>query len=144
MGDLRRNVDKFQAMRSKGARNRSGRKDEDMLVVDLVVGRFGNHVAQIRILKDKDAVGLEQTLYAGRHAWQIGNVTHDIGGKHDVGAAMLGDDVFGELAIEEVADGADAAVSRDVRDVHRWLDAEMADTALLKMSQHDAVVAAEF
>src|ERR1700761_7623318 len=81
---------------------------------------------------------------AGCHAGQIGNVTHDVGRKHDVGTAMLGDDLFGQLTVEERADGANPAVARYVGDVHRRLDTEMTNAALLEMTQRDAVVAAEF
>jgi hypothetical protein len=56
---------------------------------------------------------------------------------------VLRDDVFGELAIEEGADGTNATAARDIGDVYRRLDAEMPDATLLEMSQHDAVIAAE-
>ena len=115
-----------------------------MLVIDLVVGCLGDHVAEIGVLEDEDAVGLEQMLHARRDSRQVGDVAHHIGGEDGVGAAMFGDDVVGKFAIEESADGADAAAARDVGDIDGRLDAEMTDAALMEMAQHDAVIAAEF
>ena len=86
---------------------------------------------------------LEQALHAGGDARQVRNVAHHVRRQNRVGVAMLGDDVVGQLAIEERADGADAVAARDIGDIGRRLDPEMADAASLEVAQHDAVIAAE-
>ncbi len=82
-------------------------------------------------------------LRAGRDAGQIGDMAHHVSGEHRVGAAVLGNDVLGELAIEEGADGADAEAARDIGDIDRRLNAEMAHPAFVEVAQHDAVIAAK-
>jgi len=59
-------------------------------------------------------------------------------------AAVLGDDVIGELAVEEGANGVYALGARDFGDIGRRLDAKMAQSALPEVPQHDAVITAEF
>ena len=91
----------------------------------------------------KTPSGLSSRADAGGDPREIGNVAHHVRRKNRVGAAMFGDDVVGELAVEERADRVDAAAARHFGDVDRRLDAQMTDAALVEMPQHDAVVAAQ-
>ena len=78
----------------------------------------------------KTPSGLSRRCTPAATPGRSGNVAHHVCRQDRVGAAMLGDDVVGKLAVEERADGADAMTARDFGDVRRRLDAEMAHAAL--------------
>src|SRR5262249_55788027 len=104
-----------------------------MLVVDLVIRRFGDHVADVRIFEYEDTIRFEQTLHAGGHAGQIGNVAHHIRRQDRIGATVLDGDVVGEFAIEKSANGGYALSARNFGDIGRRLDAEVTQAAVLKV-----------
>ena len=57
---------------------------------------------------------------------------------------VLGSDLAGEFFIEEPRDRLDSFLLRDLRDIGGRLNAQMANAGLLKILQHDSVIAAEF
>src|SRR5437588_8673458 len=138
MGDLRYYIDQFQSKGCKGAMHRANRKDEDMLIVDLVIRRLGDHVAEIRIFKYEEAVRFEQALYARRDPRQVGNMAHDVRCQDHIGTALLCSDFVGELVVEEGTECRYPLAPRDLCDIGRRLDSEVAQAAGFEVPQHDA------
>ena len=114
-----------------------------MLVVDLIERRLGNDVAPIGILDDARASRREQDCDAFDDGMQVGDVRQRVGGDDRVSLAVRRDDLARHLSIKEPADGGHTAGDGGLRDAGRWLDPEMANACVRRMTQQGAVITAK-
>src|SRR2546425_3605186 len=143
MRDLRRHVNQLQSMLSKGPGNGCGGEDEHMLVINLVVRHFLDHVSEVRILENQYAVQLEQFSDASRHRRETWNMAHHIRRQYHVGMPALRHDTLRQVLVEELTDRLNALGTRDIGDVDRRLNSQVAISGFLQMPQHDSIVAAD-
>ena len=79
-----------------------------MLVIDLVVGRLLDHIAEIRLLEYENTMRFQELGDAFGHITEIGDMAHDVGGEDGVGLAMFGRDLAGRGFAKETDETLDA------------------------------------
>src|SRR2546428_614625 len=143
MRDLRRHVNQLQSMLSKGPGNGCGGEDEHMLVINLVVRHFLDHVSEVRILENQYAVQLEQFSDTSRHRRETWNMAHHIRRQYHVGTPALCNDTLSQALIEEFTDRLNTLGARNIGDIHRRFDSKVTMTSLLEVTQHNSIIAAQ-
>ena len=114
-----------------------------MLVVDLIVGRLLDDVAQVRIFKGENAMRLEQLLNPGKDRVDVRDVAHHIGAEKRVGRAVLSENRLRPAASSKKRQTVRIPLARATSaTLADGSTAQVANAGLRKMSQHDPVVAA--
>jgi hypothetical protein len=117
------------------------REVAEVLVVDRVELAVLDEVADAGVL-DRDHARLLEQLAVTRHeAVEVGHVRHHVVGDDDVGLALLGRQLAGEVGAEELGEGRHAVGLGRRRLGGRGVDAEHGHAGLDEVLQQVAVVA---
>ena len=110
---LRLRVHNLEPVLLEQVTDRGEREIEGVLIVNLVVGRLLHDVAQIWILENQDAIGLQKDADAFGYRVQIRDMTHDVRTQKRIGLTVLGYDLPGQIFIEELGYRADTSLARN-------------------------------
>ena len=144
MSDLRHHIDQIEIVDRERALHRSRGEDEHVLVVNLIVGGLLDHIAEIGVFENEDAVGLSRRCTPAATPGKSGMWHMTFAAKMASAWPCSATISSARLRSKKALIVVNAVTTRDIRDVGRRLDAEMPHAARVKVTEHDAVIAAEF
>ncbi len=111
-------------------------------MIDEIEDHVLDHVGEIVTLHDEDALGREQIANAFRKRHEIVHIGKDVVGGDDGCRSVRLPDLPRKRRGEEGRDGFGAAACSGAGDFARWFHAQDAHSALLKVFEQGAVIAA--